>query len=199
MEKAILDLNKVDFDNDTVSVGRVDDTVIVVKRRIPVAEKEMFALSLAESTQVFDDESGVAYKGYLYDVVFTYLFAKYYTNIDVSLYDSEEGHRQVYDFVVYNGIIRSTEKLCEEYDDDVFAIEKMYNLIVEAAIVTTREKNSLSHKIKTSFASVLADEDLATSLAKSQEVNEQMVDVIGAVIRDKKVNGNVIPMKFAKK
>ncbi len=49
--------------------------------------------------------------------------------------------------------------------------------------------NEYSVKAKTSFASVLSDEDLTESLAKSNVVNEKMIDVLGSILSDEKALG----------
>lgn len=44
---------------------------------------------------------------------------------------------------------------------------------------TERVANSLSHKIKKSFSSILTNEDITETLAKLEVINEKMIDMLG--------------------
>lgn len=142
-----------------------------------------------------DEDSGVAYQSYQFEMIRAFLFAQYYTNLDVSEMDDEEGHKKVYDYLLSNNIMTEAVDAFEELRDDILIVDSMYYHIMAAAKEVFDKKNSLSHKVMSSFASILTDESLTESLAKSQVVNEQMIDLIGAFVREKDAQGKVPPVR----
>ncbi len=83
----------------------------------------------------------------------------------------------------------------ETLRNDLAIIDRMYEKICAASEKVFTEKISLSHKIKTNFAAILTDESLTESLAKSQVVNEQMIDMLGALMKNEKAQGKIPPVR----
>lgn len=199
MEKIKINVNETEFDG-WEKIGLYGNDAIMARMRIPMEEKERFALELAESTIVLDPESGVAYQSYLYEVIFMFLIVKYFTNINVEELDTEDGHKKLYDYLSNNGLTdKLTSYICKPENDDLMLINDMYDKIREAISSVYREKNGLAYKIKTSFASVLSSEDLSESLAKSQDVNAKMIDVLGAVMEHTGKKDNILNMNLGKR
>ena len=87
LEKKVFEMNTEEWFAETMEVGGVE-----ILRRIPYEQKEEFIHELAAMVLVADEDTGICYVSSLYDVVFNYLYVKYYTNIDV------DGIKEIDDF-----------------------------------------------------------------------------------------------------
>ena len=126
MEKTRINFDAFNYKSET-DVRVNDDTVIRTKEMIPCDEKERFVFSLAEATLVVDEDTGITYKSYLYDVVYAFLFAKFYTNIDVSELDNEEGHKKLFDYMSNVGLIEAAITNNSRLVNELNSIDKMYS------------------------------------------------------------------------
>lgn len=154
----------------------------LVKDRIPYKEKMEAAEEYAARATVFDEELGWAYDSPLGDAIEKYIRLKYYTNIDMSKYDDYDGLCQMMDDI--------GEYPIEEFEN---ATQKDWNILYELcwmlqsnAETAFEKEHSLAHRIKTSFGFLLDGKDLTQSLAEAREVNEQMIDHLGALAKQNK-------------
>lgn len=157
--------------------GRNGDK-LEVKRHIPYGMKEVLAAELDVFLVVTDEEQQMMYNSYKRQLMETVLIAKNYTNIDVSGMGQEEDWRMLFDYLTYNGLYgQMMDVIREDY--------AMVKMIAEDVRLPTKElfdrKNSLAYKVSTIFGSLLDHpEDLTEAIAKSTEVNNTAVEMLGA-------------------
>ena len=140
------------------------------------------ALELAMYTSVTDDAAEIMYDSYKKPLLECALVAKYYTNIDVSEMAEEKDWKLLIDWLTMNGIYH---ELFSAVEQDYKLVRELYILMRYATYHSYEESHTLSAKIKKSFASLLTDEDITESIAKSEAVNSQMIDMIGAAMEHK--------------
>ena len=164
---------------------------IQVAENIPYFKKEYMALELSAFLTVADEEQQIMYDNYKYLLLESVLIAKYYTNIDVSELGNEEDWQMLFDYLTINGVY---DKIREVINRDYTIVQD----IAEKMLKPTRElfnrKNSLAYKVSIAFSSILdGNEDLAEAVARSEAVNNTMVDMIAAYNeqRREKKNKNI--------
>lgn len=164
---------------------------IQVAENIPYFKKEYMALELSAFLTVADEEQQIMYDNYKSLLLESVLIAKYYTNIDVSELGNEEDWQMLFDYLTINGVY---DKIREVINRDYTIVQD----IAEKMLKPTRElfnrKNSLAHKVSIAFSSILdGNEDLAEAVARSEAVNNTMVDMIDAYNeqRREKKNKNI--------
>ena len=164
---------------------------IQVAENIPYFKKEYMALELSAFLTVADEEQQIMYDNYKYHLLESVLIAKYYTNIDVSELGNEEDWQMLFDYLTINGVY---DKIREVINRDYTIVQD----IAEKMLKPTRElfnrKNSLAYKVSIAFSSILdGNEDLAEAVARSEAVNNTMVDMIDAYNeqRREKKNKNI--------
>lgn len=164
---------------------------IQVAENIPYFKKEYMALELSAFLTVADEEQQIMYDNYKYLLLESVLIAKYYTNIDVSELGNEEDWQMLFDYLTINGVY---DKIREVINRDYTIVQD----IAEKMLKPTRElfnrKNSLAYKVSIAFSSILdGNEDLAEAVARSEAVNNTMVDMIDAYNeqRREKKNKNI--------
>jgi len=164
---------------------------IQVAENIPYFKKEYMALELGAFLTVADEEQQIMYDNYKYLLLESVLIAKYYTNIDVSELGNEEDWQMLFDYLTINGVY---DKIREVINRDYTIVQD----IAEKMLKPTRElfnrKNSLAYKVSIAFSSILdGNEDLAEAVARSEAVNNTMVDMIDAYNeqRREKKNKNI--------
>lgn len=161
---------------------------IIVKKHIPFFEKEQFAIEWIKRVVVLDEKSGIAYKNYHESVVCAFLLAKYYTNIDVTDSDSEEGIELIYDYLVMNDLLNCVyEIVC----DDFKHVKELYDALWISASETYNMENTIGNKLCKAFASVLNGEDITKQIAESYQVSEKMIDILGSY-REKQAEKNLL-------
>lgn len=161
---------------------------IQVAENIPYFKKEYMALELSAFLTVADEEQQIMYDNYKSLLLESVLIAKYYTNIDVSELGNEEDWQMLFDYLTINGVY---DKIREVINRDYTIVQD----IAEKMLKPTRElfnrKNSLAHKVSIAFSSILdGNEDLAEAVARSEAVNNTMVDMIDAYNEQRKEKKN---------
>lgn len=171
---------------------------IRVRLALSRAEKNRMALDLAQASLVFDEDLGVVYEGYTHEVALTVCVVKYYTDMDLAAYDTEESWNTLIDALESNCQLDSLYGLVRE---DLYKVFDIYAKIKGAAALTFERRHSLSYRVGKAFASLLTEEDLTTTIAKAEGVNSTMIDLLGAFgqAQDKKglLGDGLIP--FAKR
>lgn len=174
MEKIKIDAQNIQ--NTGVSVLECKDgTKIEVKEHITYDEKEAMAIELAMYTSVTDEDAAIMYDSYKKPLLECALIAKYYTNIDVSEMESEKDWKVLIDWLTMNGVYGT---LLDAVENDYQLVKELYVLMRNATYRSYEESHALSTKIKKSFASLLTDDDIAETIAKSEDVNRQMISLL---------------------
>lgn len=185
MEKIKIDIvaetaEPVDFD---VYIG---SAILKATTWIPYEQKIEFAKEYASMVIAVDEDTGRYKKIPFAYPVETYLAMKYYTNLDTEDCTAED---------VYNFVLRSirNSRLSEVISEDVKDTMCMAEAVVASIIDDNNYANSAGYKIMKSFGSLFTGEDIAETLAKTQEVNEDMIKVIGLLNAEKQKSKKVIP------
>lgn len=163
---------------DRSYLAMLGDIEIHFRRVLPRKAKTWMALDLAEAALVFDEDTGVVYEGYTYELVRVVLMMRYYTDFDMDLYEGEEGWYQLHDLLESHGVLDS---LNEVLAPDMWEVEKIYRHIKDAAAATFEKEHSLAHKVMKSFGSLLGTDDLMTSIAHAGTINSSMIEMLGAL------------------
>lgn len=187
MEKIKISAEKIPEIHLVEIVGNNGDKLQVAEN-IPYFKKEYMALELSAFLTVTDEDQQIMYDNYKYLLLESVLIAKYYTNIDVSELGNEEDWQMLFDYLTINGVYEKIrEVICRDYAIVRDIAEKM----LKPARELFDRKYSLAHKVSVAFSSVLdGSEDLAESVAKSEAVNNTMVDMIDAYNEQKKEKKN---------
>ncbi len=187
-----------------VELSGKDGTRITVKKHIPYEEKEAMALELLVYTNATDEDALVMYDSYKKILLEAVLVAKYYTNIDMTDFGEEDGWHVLMDWLTMNEVYND---LMTRTAEDRQLVTEMNRLMTESVRRTYASEHSLGTKVQKMLgADVLSDEDLFSSMAKSEEVNNVMLQLVGAYREQQKADknrkmdiGDGVVLNFAKK
>jgi len=201
MEKRKIDMAKyADMHVLKNCVGE-DTTTVVVRDRIPYAEKDAMARELVEMTTVIHDDSCV-YISAEFDKIWLALIAKYYTDIDTSEADPTE----IADFLINDKLI---DDIVEFIEADLEYVMDIYCDLYDAFETTYIDDKCLTKALRTSFAFLFNGEDITESIAKAEAAKDTIFEAVSALRKVEKereenidngtlkIGGNVI--NFAKK
>lgn len=136
-----------------------------------------------------DDELGICYKMMTAVEVKTYLFVKYYTDIDVSDIQDMDGFRKLHDYCRMSGLLESIHAFVTIEDQrDIEHMEKLYWEAIQRLYET---EHSLGNTVKR-----LLNTDPDTNNAETRELIEKLIDMKGA-LAEKETQSNVL--QFGKK
>lgn len=191
MEKKKYEMHAADMDA-CVEVTIGDETIHVLKH-IPLERKVTMATELAEMLLVPNEELGIMTRSALQEVCEVYLVMKYYTDMDLTDVDVQT----VFDWVIGHNAYMSVRDVVS---NDVWYVTDMALETMENIETEYEKQNGLTHAIKTSFGFLFNGEDITETLAKSQQVSDQMIEVVGKLneanrkpdVGKVKVSGNVI-------
>ena len=198
-ERFMVTADMIKFDEaKTVTVK--DGKSIEVKTEIPYEEKEQMAKEYVAYTTVLDEENYAVYESYQTELIELLLTCKYYTNIDTDEMQDERSWKMLYDYLAANKMLEELRCVVQE---DFYRVIGIGSYISDSLKKTFEAKHSLSVRLLKTFGSILTDEDMAETLAKSEEVNSVMLDLIGAY-KEKSANktmwtGNGTVVNFSKK
>ena len=144
--------------------------------------------------------AGVAYWGHLRDAVLNLTVLKALTDMDISVYETEDGLMKLADDIAEDEAYQEFLLITRNIRMDIAEMaERMY----ENLKLVYEKENSLENKIKESFGFLLNGEDLTETLAHGRETNEQMIEHLGAIMKVKELmNGQAKPIdlsQYAKK
>lgn len=167
-----------------------------VWNRIKYKDKLEAANELASMMGVFDEVHGVAYINYMEDAVKWYIRLEYYTDMDVMEYKDYDKLAELMDIVEE----ADTHEFEEFIESDFQTIDSLaYKLFCNAADVFDRE-HSIEYNIMKSFGFLFDGQDITETLAQAHEVNDQMIEHLGAIMSSKNTENKPIDMsQFAKK
>lgn len=135
------------------------------------------------------------------------MIVEYYTNIDTTDWDTEEGLMELFDYMTRVNDEKQSKYdiLCsdEAFSNDMWLVETIYGRMYKSLAAKYERTSSLSYKIGKAFESVLGDEDVIKKLAENREVGEKLIDMLGMLREEKDAGGNKNPLpgilNFAKK
>lgn len=182
MDKKKIDLKEFQIKTDEMDIG----DGIIVKKRIPYSEKEHFAIEYIESTLSANRELGICYDTYSRNLVWNYLFIKYYTNIET---DENVDLNALFDYAQSVGLMDGdTEYYVKDDADIILDIAYDYR---ESIVKMFEKTHSLEARVKE-----LLSTDVDTNAAEVRELIEKLTDMKGALI-EKEEASNVL--SFGKK
>lgn len=198
-ERFMVTADMIKFDEAKTVTG-ADGKSIEVKTEIPYEEKEQMAKEYVAYTTVLDEENYAVYESYQTELIELLLICKYYTNIDTEEMQDERSWKMLYDYLAANKMLEELRCIVQE---DFYRVIGIGSYISDSLKKTFEAKHSLSVRLLKTFGSILTDEDMAETLAKSEEVNSVMLDLIGAY-KEKSANktmrtGNGTVVNFSKK
>ena len=159
---------------------------IIVKSRIPYADKEKMAVEYIEGTLGVDADLGICYTIYSADLVWNYLFMKYYTNIDV---EGAEDMTVLYDYAEEHELMGSL--VGHHVGFDLSIVSQIAEKYKESIVRLYEKGHSLEQQAK-KFLST----DVDTNIAETRELIEKLTDMKGALL-EKEEQGKVL--QFGKK
>lgn len=171
MKKVKVDIKNLIKEAKAVEL-EIAGTKIQVRGFLTCDEKIRIASDILANIITVSDESELVSRLSSDFVVNFYYKVKYYTNLDVEDFTAAE----VYDFFVSNN--KYYDFLDIVADDARFVdriVEEMYRKIKERSDY----EKSVGYNVMKTFGSILNGEDITETLAKSQEVGEEMIRLVG--------------------
>lgn len=154
---------------------------VSVKNHVSYQEKMDAAEEYVAMAAVFDEEHGLCYMSPYEDAVKKYMKLKTYAGLDMSNYNGVEGLCRLMD-----DIDKMPINEFEEFVENDWCVlrDLAYAIYYNVECVFEKE-HSLEHRVKTSFGFLLDGKDLTQTLTEAREVNEQMIDHLGAIAKVK--------------
>ena len=112
---------------------------------------------------------------------------KAYTNMDTSAYETEDGLMELMD-ATHEGR-EAWWSFCDAVFNDWMEIAELADVLYENLEKVHAKSCSLEQKIKESFGFLFTGEDITQSIAQAKDVNEQMIDHLGAIMKAKEIMG----------
>lgn len=154
---------------------------VSVKNHVSYQEKMDAAEEYVAMAAVFDEEHGVCCMSPYEDAVKKYMKLKTYAGLDMSNYNGVEGLCRLMDDIDAMPIGEFEEFV----DRDWTVLNGLAYTIYYNVECVFEKEHSLEHRVKTSFGFLLDGKDLTQTLAEAREVNEQMIDHLGAIAKVK--------------
>ena len=133
---------------------------------------------------VICDPVGCAYLSYEFDLIRMFLIVEYYTNIDTSDWDTEEGQQALFDYMTRSGdsLMSRYEKMCKSdaFCRDMDIVDSIFYTMSESLKHKHEYTSTLSYRFGKAFESILTDKDIAKALAENNEVSEKMFELFAA-------------------
>ena len=116
-----------------------------------------------------DEETGICYVNALFDIVYTYLFVKYYTDIDTEWVQEIADFHKLYDYCQLNGIC---DTCTPENDKDADALREYWWRYSQTVIVLYEKQHSLEQMAKSIFTT-----DMSAENEETRKLIEQLIDM----------------------
>lgn len=178
MEKVIIKADMIP-EVEWYEIGKTPDgQQIMCRNRLSYEEKESLALALASVALYEDEVSEVCFGNYKYPMFECVLQTMYYTNL-VGDNETIDGKavEQIFDYVTSTKLYDDIRRII---DDDWFYIYEIYEIALASAKEVFNNEHSLSTKVKRSFASILNGEDIADTIARTEEATSSMEELLKA-------------------
>ena len=136
-----------------------------------------------------------------------FLIAEYYTNIDTSEWDSEDGRAMIFDYMTRCGdeLTSRYDKMCgnESFVNDLHIIETIYLAMCDALTQRHEFTSSPAYKIGKVMDTVTENMDILSHLPDDHESMEKLIDVMGMLRKKDSANdtASALPgtLSFAKR
>lgn len=150
-----------------------------VRERISYKEKMDVAEEYVAMVSVFDEERGICYRTPYEEAIGKYIMLKTYTDLDMTGYDNTDALCDLMDKIDAMPI-DEFEKCVEK---DWYRLMDLADTIYYNVEAAFKKTHSLEYRVKNSFGFLLDGKDLTETLAEAREINEQMIDHIGAMVK----------------
>lgn len=127
---------------------------------------------------VFDEEAGIAYEGYNADLSRAILILRYYTDLDLTPYDTQQGRYEIYDILATHGL---WPQILDIVEMDLADVEEIARKLETAARRSFERKHALDYRLGRTLEGLLGTEPLAESIARAEGLNSKLIDLLGAV------------------
>lgn len=154
---------------------------VSVKNHVSYQQKMDAAEEYVAMSAVFDEEHGLCYMSPYEEAVKKYMKLKTYAGLDMSNYNGIDGLCKLMDDIDETPI----DEFEEFVDDDWSVLRDLAYTIYYNVENVFEKEHSLEHRVKTSFGFLFDGKDLTQTLAEAREVNEQMIDHLGAIAQVK--------------
>lgn len=168
-----------------------------VRKSISRTEKEDAASEMIAMGTIFNEELGVCYDALNRDVTNAFVIVKYYTNLDVSEYDTQEGRYTLYDMLIDSG---AYSKIIDAIQEDYQELLSVYEHMKEIYRTTFERKHSLAYMIQQAMGGLMTGSDQNDVVTGAREVNAELIEALGALAKtraEKKPDANLL--LFAKR
>lgn len=174
---------KVEMSKEKMEVSEKEVAVlgkqITVVNKIPYAEKEKFAMELANSIMSTNDDIGFAYESHHRIMMQRYFVVKYYTNMLLDDVIEQDALYKMYDLILNSG---AYEEIEEWASVDIMYAVGLANDILRAAIDAYNHEHSLSCRLNKFIGSTLdSDGDIAEQLAEGTNIKDTMLKMFDAL------------------
>ena len=122
----------------------------------------------------FDEEAGIAYEGYNAELSRAFLILRYYTDLDLTPYDTPQGRYEICDIIASHGL---WPRIMEIVGEDISGVNAIIRRLEEAARRNFERKYSL--------------ESLVENIAKAESLNSRLIDMLGALRASPSVKAGV--------
>lgn len=127
---------------------------------------------MAAGALIFDEERGRVAESYNRDLLWTMLMMRYYTDLDMTAYDTPDGRYALYDILQSHGAL---EKIMEWTEKDLWRAEEIYHRISYSATRNFEQKHSLEHKLTALMGELLDGERFAQTMEKAEALTKQVM------------------------
>ena len=172
IEKIKVNLKTAEMDYKNMCRGD-----IVIVNRIPYELKEEFATQLVDMTLGTDDQLGVCYTLAFYELIENYLFAKYYTNIDVTELIELADFRALYDFMQIHDSYLHNNEVWDFVKDDLNIVHSIEDRYFNSIATLYESEHSLGNIVKE-----LLKTDPDTNNEETTAQIEKLIDMKGALL-----------------
>lgn len=194
LEKKTINIDIDEQMRETTTIQDKNGNSVNILKRISCADKEAFVQELVDRTISTDEETGLGYVNPLFNVIYCYLFVKYYTDIDTEWIKEIDDYRKLYDYCLVNGICDTCTPENEKDADNLRELWWRYN---QAVIQLYERGHSLAQIVKTWLTG-----DVDVENAETRELIEKLIDMKQGYLSagekpTKNVGGGIL--SFAKK
>ena len=136
----------------------------------------------------FDEEAGIAYEGYNAELSRAFLILRYYTDLDLTPYDTPQGRYEICDIIASHGL---WPRIMEVVGEDISGVNAIVRRLEEAARRNFERKYSLDYRLVRLLEGLLGTESLVENIAKAESLNSRLIDMLGALRASPSVKAGV--------
>lgn len=179
-------MDKVKFDFNNAIIESVDiGNGIVVQKSISSKDKQEIALRRALFSIIDDQKNEITYLSYKDYLVQMYLIVKYYTNILEPQFSDSQAFYMFADYIISTGVYKS---IMQVIHDDYEYTERIFNDVKQSMMCQIKNKYDVLSALKKSFGFLFTGQDITQTLAKTSELNNQMVNIMSEYMKHNRVD-----------